>query len=548
MNFFKDAAEQFKNAFLAMPMASRGIGLMLIVAIAIAFAFLVQGTSENKMTPLFGGALFNDTELAEMELAFSAARLNGSVREGKRLLVPAVNEHEFLAALVEAGNVPSRFESAVQKALEQSSPLELNDQFRYRTEYAKLKQIGAQIERFPDVEWAEVQYDADKGGFRSQHSQTASVTVTPAGTSPLGKMRINQIRELVRASFAGLKDEHVTVTDTNAMLAGGWGDEESELLAAKRRIESDYENRIRNLLLPYGDFRLLVTADVDPTIRSQTTKVTYDNRQPLDEHSRKQESETTKGARGGVPGVEPNALAENQRMTINDTPTTIKTSDETRASRGIAGQTYEQSEVAPLQERRVQVSIGLPKTYYESVYRIDYLKENPEADVTEIPPPPADRLAKIREETQNTIQSAVSVLLKSVDPGDDRMKLVQVWDYSDLPVASIAGPTTADKALGWLAESWQTIALLGLALVALLIARGVARSISPPAPASFEEGFGLEISADSADSAGGSSDDPASTPGMKITGQSLQDELTELIESNPDVAANVLRAWIGDAA
>jgi flagellar M-ring protein FliF len=35
---------------------------------------------------------------------------------------------------------------------------------------------------------------------------------------------------------------------------------------------------------------------------------------------------------------------------------------------------------------------------------------------------------------------------------------------------------------------------------------------------------------------------------MEITGGSLRDELIRLVENNPDVAANVLRSWISDAA
>jgi flagellar M-ring protein FliF len=36
--------------------------------------------------------------------------------------------------------------------------------------------------------------------------------------------------------------------------------------------------------------------------------------------------------------------------------------------------------------------------------------------------------------------------------------------------------------------------------------------------------------------------------GMQITGGSLKEELIRLVENNPDVAANVLRSWIADAA
>ncbi len=68
---------------------------------------------------------------------------------------------------------------------------------------------------------------------------------------------------------------------------------------------------------------------------------------------------------------------------------------------------------------------------------------------------------------------------------------------------------------------------------------------SAPAPG-FEEGFGLELPTMPEEE-----DQPVdsdSSDGMQITGGSLRDELVRLVEGNPDVAANVLRAWISDAA
>ena len=35
---------------------------------------------------------------------------------------------------------------------------------------------------------------------------------------------------------------------------------------------------------------------------------------------------------------------------------------------------------------------------------------------------------------------------------------------------------------------------------------------------------------------------------MTITGGTLKDELLLLVESNPEVAANVIRGWVGEAA
>ncbi len=91
------------------------------------------------------------------------------------------------------------------------------------------------------------------------------------------------------------------------------------------------------------------------------------------------------------------------------------------------------------------------------------------------------------------IQYAVTVLLPEVAAGADRFPLVEVWDYPDFPEPAPAPPQTAKLALTWLAESWQTIALIGLAIVALLVARSAAKSSGGSSPPEFAEGFGLEI-------------------------------------------------------
>src|SRR6056297_861486 len=530
MNLLKDSADQIRSALMGMPMPSRIIALMLTIVIAVGLGILVQGTGTTEGVYLFGGESFNEQELAEMELAFSKARLSSWSRENKRLRVPADAVHEYLRALAENGTLPARLESAVTEALSQSNPLELNDQFKFRAQHARLEDINRQIQMFEDIRWARVQYDRSEKGWSKQHQHTASVTVMPEGDRPLSPTRERQIRDLVTHSFANLRSEDVAVIDTNASRGGAMADEENEVLATKRRVETDMESRIRNLLSPYGDIRLLVTADIDPTLRSQTTTVSYSDRMALDDQSRKRESETSKGPVGGVPGVQPNALAENQRIALNDTQTVTKTKDEERSSRGIAGQTYAQTEQAPLLVRRIKVSIGLPKTYYETVYRTDYLKENPDTQVSDIPPITPERLTKIRDEVQTTIQSAVAILLNGVEAGDDRLKMVQVWDYSDLPEAPLDLPGASDKALSWLAKSWQTIGLIVLALVALLIARSVANNISAPPPVAVEEGFGLELPP-IPESLQPNDQDSESGSGMKITGGSLKDELTELIDN-----------------
>ena len=74
MNLLKESTEQFRNAFLAMPMASRAIAIMLVVVIAVGLGILIRGSGKTEGTYLFGGESFNEQELARMELGFAQAR------------------------------------------------------------------------------------------------------------------------------------------------------------------------------------------------------------------------------------------------------------------------------------------------------------------------------------------------------------------------------------------------------------------------------------------------------------------------------------------
>ncbi len=136
------------------------------------------------------------------------------------------------------------------------------------------------------------------------------------------------------------------------------------------------------------------------------------------------------------------------------------------------------------------------------------------------------------------------MLLPEVAAGADRFPLVEVWDYTDFPEPAAPEPETAKLALTWLADSWQTLALIGLAVVALLVARSAAKSGGDSAPPAFAEGFGLEIPAPPPE-LNETADDRER---MTITGGSLQEELLTLVEGNPEVAANVIRGWVGEAA
>lgn len=545
MSFLQKAIEPLRDAFLAMPMQSRLIAAMLIATIAIGLGLLVKGGSGGDSEYLFGGRMLSESEVDSVEIAFSQAGLRGWVREGRRLRIPTANRNEYLTALRESATLPLALRSSVQDAIDKASPFESSDQRISREMHAKARDLGVKISAFSDVRWASVEYDrGERAGLSRARPQSASVIVSPEGSEPLSKARVNMIKELIRGSYAGMTGEDVVVIDTNASHISGIGDDEDPMLLKRKHEEAAYEQKIARALVGYGPIRVAAHAEIDPTMGVEKASLTYDSeRTTLQEYQKKTDTQNIRQGPRGVPGAAPNAIG-NRSAAIEEGDQSSRMKQDERESAGVVGQQYELSKLAALQVRRVRISIGLPSSYYDKVLLQEYLKENPDKTVADMPVPTAAMLQAKRSETEDKIKGAVTQLLPLAPPGEDPYPLVHVFDYPDLPESGVKAADSAGLALTWLAQSWPTLAMLGLAVIAILIARSALSGSGSTPPPEFSEGFGLELPQPPKDL----EKDTDEFEGMQITGVSLKDELERIVENNPEVAANVLRSWISEAA
>ncbi|TWU57515.1 beta-cystathionase [Rubripirellula reticaptiva] len=544
MNFFKQSTDQAREAFVSMPMQSRIISVMLVALIAIGLAFLIKGDSSSSGEYLFGGRAFTDQELAAMEMSFSREGLNEWKRDGTRMRIPAASKDVYLAAMEQSTTLPMSLNSNVQEAIKATTVFDSSELHGARVDAAKEADLGRSIAQMADIKSASVVHDVgQRQGLGRHAAQSASIFVQPEGSSPLPKHRIQAIQELVRGAYAGMKTDEIVVTDANAISSSAMSDDDDPMLRKQREAEAWIEKKVRNLLVGFPA-QIAVSAEVDPTMDAEKTTLSYDAEPTnLSNKQRKTETTNTRQPPGGVPGVVPNAIG-NRATSLADTVETLKSKDDERETIGVAGQQFENSRMASLQVKRVRVSVGLPRSYYNKLHAQTYLQENPDTPVDDVPAMSATAFEKLRSETATKIQTAVTPLLPEVAAGADRFPLVEVFDYFDLPGPPPPEAETAKIALAWLAESWQTIALVMLGLLALLVARSAASGSGDSTPAEFREGFGLELPAPPPEMV--ETEEEGDT--MTITGSSLKDELLALVDGNPEVAANVIRGWVGEAA
>ncbi|KAA1260227.1 flagellar MS-ring protein [Rubripirellula obstinata] len=543
MSFIKESTDQAREAFVSMPMQSRVITVMLGAAIAIGLAFLVKGDATKGTEFLFGGQSFSAQELAATERAFSRAGLNAWQREGQRILIPSDSKSEYLSALEDSSTLPMSMHSRVQDAIDSGTVFDSSDLRASRESVAKEQELASTIMSFDDVRMAKVEHDrGERVGLGRKTPQSCSVFVQPDGSSPLPRGRIMAITELIKASYAGMSADDVKVIDANATGTSSLVDEEDPMLRKQKEAEDWVYQKVKKLLAAYPAV-VEVAAEIDPTMDVEKTVLKYDAEPTnLYSNSKKIEAVTNREPNGGVPGTGPNAVTV-RSGSVEETYEATKTKEDNRESRGVAGQQYENSRLASLQVKQVKVSVSLPRSFYERQHKEKQLRDDPDIDPADIRMTDTD-FENLKTKTEQSIQDTVLPLLPSGAAGADMLPLVSVTVFPDAPVIEAASPQTAKIALTWLSNSWQTLAMVALGLIALLVARSAAKGGGGSAPTDFSEGFGLELPQPPPEVAT-QMEDPDS---MTITGGSLKDELLILVEDNPEVAANVIRGWIGDAA
>lgn len=543
MNNFREMLNGLRDTFMQLPLPTRVIGASMVLLIGIGLWMLSTGFGQTtSKVRLFTSDSLTDDEITNILAAFSTARLNDWEVEYNRIKVPANKRDEYYRAVQSAGKLPLQEGTMLGRVQEQANPFYSDSSRKSKENHAKELDLGKRIAAFPEVLRASVEHDILSRGFGSNQRQSASVVVTPIGSDPLPGPMIRAIKEMVRACYAGMTADDVVVTDVNSRGMSSL-EEENPLLAARIKYEEMYSKKAHSLLLALGPLTIDATVEIDPTMGVEQAKLAYDQ-QPttVQENSAQTTTESSKPVPSGVPGTATNALGNKAAQIDPNAAQVSKSTQKSESTMKVTGEQFESSRTAAFQPKRVSYSIGVPESYYEKVYRLQYLQENPDATAADIPPMQPDVRAKLKQDTAARIQLALKPTLLPVAPGEDKFPFIEVWDHRDFPEVPLEEPSQVAVALSWLANSWQTIGLFVLALVALLVARGVGKMGAGAARPDFKEGFGLELPKPPEEQE--SEEEGEAGTRLTITGQHLKQELSQLVGTNPEAAANVLRNWL----
>jgi flagellar M-ring protein FliF len=561
VDFFNQAYGQLTELFRSMSAGTRAATALLLVLVVVSVVYLVQYQVVGGDEYLLGGRPFTQSEVTAIEAAFAKAGLGKSQVVGSQIRIPRGQKDAYLAALADASALPADFHTYLDEAIAADSPFSSSKSLEMRRWNARQKTLSLIIGRMRGIESATVQYDEEtKRGLVPQKSKTAMVAVQTRG-GQLDDDQLRAIRNVVASAYAGLERHQITITDmTSGFTYGGavgpdgLPEEESIYASYKQRYEREWQRKIQQQLSYISGVIVGVNVELNPEVKHDSQSVKLDTK-PVTVASKEstKESKNRTPQVQGRPGAQSNGVETPGNRSVAVSAPAGGPESETTESRtdtqNLPSHDTTVVQQAALIPKKATASIDVPASYFVAVWR----RRNPPPAGKPPRDPDPGEIATIQTEEQNFIKEKVRNLLPDVDKGTNPYPHIVVSTYTDLPTAPPAEPTLAATAGSWLAENWQTLAVIAVGLASLLMLRGMVRAapaISPAAAAALTgaaEQPGLAIHQPPAE-------EEAPEPVRILKGRfrdggpDLKMELHEIVKENPDAAATILRSWIGEAA
>jgi len=546
MDFLNKTLAQLNDLFRSMTMGARITAGLLVVVVVVSLVYLFRFQAGGPESDLMHGMPVPASHLPLMETAFGKAGLTSYEVRGTQILVPRGQEAAYMAALADADALPPNFGSAIRKAVETGNVFDSKEDKERRMRVATQEELSQIISSMDGIESAYVFFAVDtKFGLRREDVKTASVSVKPLSSRQLDPADATKIRRLVAGAF-GMEYKNVTVVDHNGRAYYGDGEtggsmEDNLYVALTRGWEQDYKTKILNSLsfIPNLTVEPIVILDRDRISRIRRTQL---DPKPVTIHI--SEETTSRTRQGGGPAGRVGYVAQQANTpaalaSANSTPEEQEDTSHTE-NQSIPSGSQEERETVGLTPKQVKVSVGIPDSYFVKVWK----ERNPAAEGEEPKEPTPADLETIRQEESAKIQAHVAALLPPAEGVDDLTQLVTVTTFTDLPSTPPPEPGMGKSVLGWLGGAWRTLAVVVLALVSLVMLRSMVRA-APIAPSTQEPMLSGLFPAESPGSEQGLSEGGSVPRRFGSGGRSLRDELSELVQEDPDTAANILKSWIG---
>lgn len=536
MDVLRRAIAQLHDLYRSMTPGSRLMAAMLAVALLVGLGYIGTQQVARPDADLLHGVPVAKSRLPLMEAAFGKAKLKDFAIRGSSIFVPHGQEAKYMEALSAANALPPGLGDAQRAAINGGSFLEIGShREQQRDKIAKQEAVASAIRSRPGIEDASVIYDENKtNGFQAKVAKAVAY-VWPVGSNQLDEATVIDIRNDVVGAYAELKPENVTVSDLNSHAwSGSVGSaDEIRYRSTKRDYEQGLKTKILGVLhIPGVSVELNVEFDHGQVVR--TTPAIPAANQPNGLGARPANQDNRSGR--------PEASAQLSNVTAVLDAVLSGSSGESKKTSEPAAPAAEQQverEGVALTPISARVSVGVPLSYFNKIWQQQNPVEPGHAEKT----PDRAALDQIRIQESANIQRCVAPLLPRTKDATSLTDMVTVTAYQEIPTTLPSEANLGWIAWSWAVQSWKILAGIGFALVCLLVLRSMVRA--KPADADEPATSIIIDPAPDAATKKAAVAPPHWRRDVGVADRSLREELSELVEEDPDRAANILRNWIG---
>ena len=537
---------------------SQKIAIALCAAIvAGSFIWLIQSSTAPELTPV----LAQDMSLGEIDKSLEELKVSGITAKqvGRRVYVKPVDRDRALLTLNKAGALPQDTSVGFAELMADENPFRPNDENKWRRQVALGTELARIISTSDDVESARVITQEKKRrvvGSGVNVRPTASIYVKMAHGKSITRPMVDGLCRFVAGAVPGLNAHDVTLVDARTMRAFTIPDPEDvlgvEILDHRKKNEKHLTDKLMAALQSIPGAIVTVSVELDAS-KTKTQKQSW-----AKPEVKAEETSSTSNSTANTPG----STGVNPNIGVGLTSNTAGTSSETEESRT---EFFDQkptevtnTEIAPFSVVRSTASIGIPRSFIVGIYQARFGADKEQSKIDE----DAD-FAQIRESEIARVRSiGKNILMADSDEDVD----VQVF-YDFVPggqelntfpggEGAIAGVAPEAGTMGYLRAYGLQGGLMLLAIISFMVmtkmvrkSTEVVKTILPPERVEGE----TEESEEALQVAGGPVGKAATTEGL-LVGQEIDEDtlkftqlgeqVSEMVEADPVVAADMIRRWV----
>lgn len=544
MEFVKRNLTQAWDQLNGVSFATRWLIGSLVVIMLLVGGMLVYWGGAADLVPVDG---ITTGTTAEAVTILEADGINTKVSGGE-VLVAKDDLHQAVGSLSRGGRLNPNASAAFDQLLSKDGSSWMDSSTDKNRKYllAKGHFLSAVIGSFPNVETASVILDKPQAnGFGVTHvDPSASVMVTMRTGSKVSRPMADTMIHMVASAVSGLKEQHVTVSDTanSRSFTAADADEAGAIANVEATLANErlHKQKIEQVLRSWEGAMVAVKIVTSQVVREQIRSMEHGKESISLAETEETSSRNVSNA--GEAGIRPNIGSSIDGGGSSGTEQTTSRTTEQFNAPLLTKDT--QQVLAGNMIRKINVSVVVPRSYYVRIFKA----QNPEGEA-----PSDDELepiiAKEEEKIAKVVQPQIVSSDEQMQPGQISVEMVYDQAYLEPAVAGVSGGlgtvVSSDMAQNGILAG---LAVMSFGLMFYMVRRATRKEDMP----TIEELAGVPPTLPTDDDLMGEVDEMDSTlAGVELDEDELRarqiaDQISDLVRANPEEAGGLLTKWVAE--